>query len=147
MSSIWQRISTLVKSNINALISGAEDPEKILNQLIRDMRQQFIEARKQVAVSIADDADVLCRKQDEQIVKGLLKQAEEAGSRATGKPMKLTLSKDKLDDEAAWGGVVLKSANNHKVICDNTLAARMAHCFDEQMPTVRYYLFHEKAHF
>ena len=32
--SIWQRISTLVKSNINALISGAEDPEKILNQLI-----------------------------------------------------------------------------------------------------------------
>lgn len=53
--SIWQRISTLVKSNINALISGAEDPEKILNQLIRDMRQQFIEARKQVAVAIADE--------------------------------------------------------------------------------------------
>ncbi len=53
--SIWQRISTLVKSNINALISSAEDPEKILNQLIRDMRQQFIEARKQVAVAIADE--------------------------------------------------------------------------------------------
>ena len=53
--SIWQRISTLVKSNINALISGAEDPENILNQLIRDMRQQFIEARKQVAVAIADE--------------------------------------------------------------------------------------------
>ncbi len=53
--SIWQRISTLMKSNINALISGAEDPEKILNQLIRDMRQQFIEARKQVAVAIADE--------------------------------------------------------------------------------------------
>ena len=53
--SIWQRISTLIKSNINALISSAEDPEKILNQLIRDMRQQFIEARKQVAVSIADE--------------------------------------------------------------------------------------------
>lgn len=53
--SIWQRISTLVKSNINALISSAEDPEKVLNQLIRDMRQQFIDARKQVAVSIADE--------------------------------------------------------------------------------------------
>ncbi len=53
--SIWQRVSTLVKSNINALISGAEDPEKILNQLIRDMRQQFMEARKQVAISIADE--------------------------------------------------------------------------------------------
>ena len=53
--SIWNRISTLVKSNINAMISGAEDPEKILNQLIIDMRNQFMEARKQVAVSIADE--------------------------------------------------------------------------------------------
>lgn len=53
--SIWNRISTLMKSNINSMISTAEDPEKILNQLIRDMRTQFIEARKQVAVSIADE--------------------------------------------------------------------------------------------
>lgn len=52
---IWGRISTLVKSNINALISKSEDPEKILNQLIIDMREQFLEARKQVAVSIADE--------------------------------------------------------------------------------------------
>ena len=52
---IWARISTLVKSNINALISKAEDPEKILNQLIIDMREQFLEARKQVAVTIADE--------------------------------------------------------------------------------------------
>lgn len=53
--SIWKRITTLMKSNINALISSAEDPEKILNQLIIDMREQFLEARKQVAVSIADE--------------------------------------------------------------------------------------------
>ena len=53
--SIWKRISTLLKSNINSLISSAEDPEKILNQLIIDMREQFVEARKQVAVAIADE--------------------------------------------------------------------------------------------
>ncbi|MCC6620791.1 MAG: PspA/IM30 family protein [Deltaproteobacteria bacterium] len=52
---IWARISTLIKSNINAMISKAEDPEKILNQLIIDMREQFLEARKQVAVTIADE--------------------------------------------------------------------------------------------
>jgi len=52
---IWSRVSTLVKSNINSLISKAEDPEKILNQLIIDMREQFLEARKQVAVTIADE--------------------------------------------------------------------------------------------
>ena len=52
---IWARISTLVKSNINAMISKAENPEKILNQLIIDMQENFLEARKQVAVTIADE--------------------------------------------------------------------------------------------
>jgi phage shock protein A len=53
--SIWKRLKTLMTSNINAMISNAEDPEKILNQLIIDMREQFLEARKQVATTIADE--------------------------------------------------------------------------------------------
>ena len=52
---IMGRISTLLKANLNDLISKAEDPEKILNQLILDMKEQLIEAKKQVAVSIADE--------------------------------------------------------------------------------------------
>lgn len=52
---IFSRIGTLLKANINDLISKAEDPEKILNQLIIDMKEQLIEAKKQVAVAIADE--------------------------------------------------------------------------------------------
>jgi phage shock protein A len=52
---VFSRLSTLVKSNINDLISRSENPEKILNQLIVDMREQLVEAKKQVAVSIADE--------------------------------------------------------------------------------------------
>lgn len=52
---VFSRLSTLVKSNINDMISKAEDPEKILNQLILDMREQLISAKKQVAVAIADE--------------------------------------------------------------------------------------------
>ena len=52
---VFQRLGTLLKSNINDLISRAENPEKILNQLILDMREQLIEAKKQVAVAIADE--------------------------------------------------------------------------------------------
>ncbi|MCA9522109.1 MAG: PspA/IM30 family protein [Myxococcales bacterium] len=52
---IWARLSTLIKANINDMISKAEDPEKILNQLIVDMKEQLIEAKKQVAVAIADE--------------------------------------------------------------------------------------------
>lgn len=49
------RLGTLLKANINDLISRAEDPEKILNQLILDMKDQLVEAKKQVAVAIADE--------------------------------------------------------------------------------------------
>jgi phage shock protein A len=52
---IIDRIRTVLKANINALISKAEDPEKMLNQLIMDMNEQLIEAKKQVAMSIADE--------------------------------------------------------------------------------------------
>lgn len=52
---ILERIRTVLKSNINALISRAEDPEKMLNQLLMDMNEQLIEAKKQVALSIADE--------------------------------------------------------------------------------------------
>lgn len=52
---IFGRLSTLLKANINDVISKSEDPEKILNQLILDMKDQLIEAKKQVAVSIADE--------------------------------------------------------------------------------------------
>jgi phage shock protein A len=52
---ILDRIRTVLKSNINALISKAEDPEKMLNQLLMDMNESLLEAKKQVAMSIADE--------------------------------------------------------------------------------------------
>ena len=52
---LWDRMKTLMKSNINDMISKAENPEKILNQLIIDMKEQLIEAKKQVAISVADE--------------------------------------------------------------------------------------------
>ena len=52
---IFDRLSTLIRSNINDLISRAENPEKILNQLIVDMRSQLAKAKQQVASAIADE--------------------------------------------------------------------------------------------
>ncbi len=52
---ILERIRTVLKANINALISKAENPEKMLNQLVIDMNENLIEAKKQVASSIADE--------------------------------------------------------------------------------------------
>src|SRR5215831_8614642 len=44
---IFSRLAQLIKSNLNDLISKSEDPEKMLNQVV--------EAKKQVAASIADE--------------------------------------------------------------------------------------------
>jgi phage shock protein A len=52
---IFDRLSTLIRSNINDLISRAENPEKMLTQLIVDMRNRLAEAKQQVAAAIADE--------------------------------------------------------------------------------------------
>ncbi len=52
---IFDRLGTMLRSNINDLISRAENPEKMLNQLILDMRSQLAKAKQQVASAIADE--------------------------------------------------------------------------------------------
>ena len=51
---IFDRFSTMLRSNLNDLISRAENPEKMLNQLIVDMKGQLVKAKQQVASAIAD---------------------------------------------------------------------------------------------
>jgi phage shock protein A len=52
---IIDRLSSLFKSNINDLISRSEDPEKMLTQILLDMRSQLVKAKQQVASAIADE--------------------------------------------------------------------------------------------
>ena len=52
---LFDRLSTLLRSNINDLISSAENPEKMLNQILVDMRSQLAKVKQQVASAIADE--------------------------------------------------------------------------------------------
>jgi phage shock protein A len=52
---ILDRIAMVIRSNLNALINQAEDPEKMLDQILIDMRQQLQEAKREVAAAIADE--------------------------------------------------------------------------------------------
>src|SRR3990172_5648908 len=52
---IFDRLSQMLRSNINDLISPAEEPEKMLNQILVDMRSQLVKAKQQVAAAIADE--------------------------------------------------------------------------------------------
>jgi phage shock protein A len=52
---IFKRLKDVFKANINDLISKAENPEKMLNQMIIDMNEHLIESKKGVASAIADE--------------------------------------------------------------------------------------------
>ena len=51
---LLERVSTLLRANINDLLSKAEDPEKMARQLVLDMENQLMQVKTQVAMAIAD---------------------------------------------------------------------------------------------
>ena len=61
---LMERVSALVRANLNDLIDKAEDPEKMLKQVILDMENQLIQVKTQVAIAIADE-HLLTKKQKE----------------------------------------------------------------------------------
>jgi phage shock protein A len=65
---LLERVATLVRANINDLVDRAEDPEKMIKQVILDMQNQFIQVKTQVAIAIAD-LHLLEKKKQENIEK------------------------------------------------------------------------------
>ncbi|MGA2601288.1 MAG: PspA/IM30 family protein [Bryobacteraceae bacterium] len=61
---LMERVATLVRANLNDLLDKAEDPEKMLKQLILDMQNQLLQVKTQVAIAIADQ-HLLMKKQQE----------------------------------------------------------------------------------
>jgi phage shock protein A len=51
---LLERVSTLVRANLNDLIDKAEEPEKMIKQVILDMHNQLLQVKTQVAIAIAD---------------------------------------------------------------------------------------------
>ena len=85
---VLERVATLVRANLNDLIDRAEDPEKMIKQVILDMENQLLQVKTQVAISMAD-LHLLQKKQAEQEDKSAewMKKAE--------------LAVDKLQDDLA----------------------------------------------
>jgi phage shock protein A len=63
---IFQKLSTLLRSNINDAIARAENPEKMLNQVLIDMREQLARAKQDVAVATADERKLRSQVETEQ---------------------------------------------------------------------------------
>lgn len=51
---LLERVGTLLRANVNDLIDRAEDPEKMVKQVILDMENQLMQVKTQLAITIAD---------------------------------------------------------------------------------------------
>src|SRR5439155_4719177 len=63
---LLDRVSTLIRANLNDVLDRAEDPEKIIRQLLIDMNNQLLQVKTQVAASIADEKRLYQRYQESQ---------------------------------------------------------------------------------
>jgi len=103
---LLERVGMVVRSNLNAIVSAAEDPEKILEQTIIDMNEDLVKLRQAVAQAIA------AQKRLEQQYTQNLQQAKQWEDRA-----RLALSKG---DEA----LAMEALNRKKTATDTATALK-----------------------
>jgi phage shock protein A len=85
---LLERVSTLIRANLNDLVDKAEDPEKVIKQIILDMQNQLLQVKTQVAIAIADE-------------KLLEKKRKENENRSNEWLQKAEMAVNKKDDELA----------------------------------------------
>ena len=100
---LLERVSTLVRANLNDLVDKAEHPEKMIKQVILDMQNQLLQVKTQVAIAIADQ-HLLEKKQkeNEDKVAEWMRKAE--------------LAVDKKQDDLARAA--LQRVESYRELCD-----------------------------
>src|SRR5512141_1668591 len=110
---LLERVSTLIRANLNDLVDKAENPEKMLKQVILDMENQFMQVKTQVAIAIAD-------------LHLLEKKKKENADKEADWMHKAELAVDKKQDDLA------RAALDRALACKRFLAS-----FDEQIADQR----------
>ena len=113
---LLERVSTLVRANLNDLIDKAEEPEKMIKQVILDMQNQLQQVKTQVAIAIADQHLLEKRKnENDEKTKEWMRKAE--------------LSVDKKQDDLARAALL-------RVESYRDLSANFAQQLDDQKAQV-----------
>jgi phage shock protein A len=99
---LLERVATLVRANLNDVIDQAEDPSKMIKQVILDMENQLLQLKTQVAVSIADQ-HMLEKKQKENAMKAeeWLRKAELAVDRGEDDLARAAIERQKSCERTA----------------------------------------------
>ena len=99
---LLDRVATLVRANLNDLIDKAEDPSKMIKQVILDMENQLLQVKTQVAISIADQ-HMLEKKQKESVERTAewMRKAELAIDRGHDDLARAALERHKSEERTA----------------------------------------------
>ncbi len=119
---LLERVATLIRANLNDLIDKAEDPEKMIKQIILDMENQLLQVKTQVAIALADQ-HLLVKKQKENEEKAQewMHKAELAVDK-----QKDELARDALGRSMSYRQLVecfLEQVEDQKVQADNLKSA------------------------
>ncbi|EKF99877.1 ATP synthase, putative [Trypanosoma cruzi] len=132
-SRIMDELRENTRRKIAAFVKDTSRYQKLLLDLIH-----------QALLAVRTDAVIQSRKEDEAAVQGMINDAEQWYRKTVGSKITVTPSKEYLNTEEAWGGVIVTSHDGH-IICNLTLSCRMRNCFEDQLPAIRYYLFNSDA--
>ena len=100
---VLSRISTIFKANVNDALTKAEDPERILNQIVIEMNEQLADTKQKVASAIADE-------------KRLQKQYQESVEQAKQWEEKATAAVQKERDDLAREALARR--NDHQQLAE-----------------------------
>jgi len=114
MPTVFDRISNIIRANINDMLDSAEDPEAMLNQIIRDMNDALRQADSDIADQIAQ----------QKMLEGDL-EAARRNARAWESKSELAVSKDR-DDLAREAIVRTNDYNDQAAIYEKQLEAQRA---------------------
>lgn len=130
---VLDELKDICKSKIMNVVQDAKQYKLLLANLLN-----------QSVAAVQDDCTVECVAEDDGLVKGLFSEAQAHYEKTTGNKVSITLDSSKLKREDVWGGLVVRSADG-RITCNNTLVARMSHCFQEQLPRIRFNLLNPDA--
>lgn len=100
---VLERLSTLIRANINDMLDQAEDPEIMLNQILRDMEGEIAKARNQVAEMMAQEKIIRDDLKTEQDKSAHMEERAEHYVRQGNDAMAKEALKRKADSDANLG--------------------------------------------
>ncbi|MEK6398383.1 MAG: PspA/IM30 family protein [Terriglobus sp.] len=103
---LLERVSTLLRANLNDLMDKAEDPAKMLKQLVLDMENQLLQVKTRVAIAVADQHILEAKKKEHEEAMAAWRKKAELALQRDDEPLARAALERSLQSEQLLTGYV-----------------------------------------